>query len=610
MASHVAGVVGANSLWCSRFAGWPGPSCCQALLLLLVLGAVPASLTGADKPAVAPARWGVKADPPAEPVKWPEKSDLSIPQPARLDHILFPSRESEFVVVGLGAYESERGELWSLVTGKRVGAIQGTPAKATKRALSPDGKYMALAVLDRSQANDVEVWSLETGKRVSSFQADDRSCSMTILDFAGPGEVLTYTFGQINGKWGHHLRVWDALTGAPSRQMDLEKNLSGDTRYDVSPGGNWLASIVNPDVALYDLQTGQIKAQISPPTKTEAGEYVSIDTVRFSQDGSELALLAEGQKSGVLKIIDVNTGAEKLKHEFSASMKSSLQYAASYKGPQIEFVSHPAGFLWHGEGFIERETGFMIWRYQQGVTGYNHWKRILTPGGLVVSTGDRDSGKIETLAFPAAQLEKTLAAYRSDGPAIIKPGEKVKLTVKVGDVRFGKPDEAKKSIEEVLTERLAEDGLEVDDEGATVLNIQYKEMAGKTLQEVKGGDRLGRGGTATGKTVQSTAGEVQIKWTTKDGKTKIYEQNLNLDPSFLSVRTEGDMTDEMARKQVFAILKIRLAGLPMPYFVPQDKDLAVLPMTTLSEPSAPATGKDAAKKKIEAKKKMIKKGAK
>ncbi len=583
-----------------------------ALSISCVLPAMngPASetLRAADKAKGVPTRWGVKADPPAGVVTWPETLNVSIPQPARFEEVLFPTRVSEFCLVGLAAYESDRAELWNLVTGQRAGAISGTPPQATKRALSPDGKYLALALLDRARANDVEVWSLETGKRVSAFTADDRKFPMTILDFAGPEEVLTYTFGQENGKFGYHLRVWDAQSGAGSRQMDLDKNISGDNRYDVSPGGNWLASIVIPEVVIYDLQTGQAKGSIAPPEKTEGGEFVHINSVRFSPDGTEIALLSEGSKASVITVRDLASGDVKLTHELPASMKSALQNPASYKGPHLEFVSQPAGFLWYGGAFIERDSGLMVWTYRQGQLEHSHWKRLLTPAGLIISTGGNNSRKVNVVPFPSAKLQKTLDAYRSDGPALLKPGAKVRVTVKVGEVRFGKPEEAKQSIETVLAERLADDGLEVSDDGGTVMAVEYKETAGKTLQEVKGGTIRG-GGTPTGRSVQSTAGELQIKWTTKDGKTNVFERVVNLDPSFLSIRTEGEVTDAMARQQVFAILKIQLAALPMPYFLSEDKELAVLPMSTTSEMASPASPQDALKKKIDAKKKMVKKGA-
>ena len=194
-------------------------------------------------------------------------------------------------------------------------------------------------------------------------------------------------------------------------------------------------------------------------------------------------------------------------------------------------------------------------------------------------------------------------AFHQDAAALVKPGEKVALTVKVGEVRFGLPAEAQESIENALAERLADDGLEIDDDGTTMMRVQYKESLGNTLQEIKGGNPLNPrrgGGVPTGRSVQSTAGELLIQWTSKDGKTKIYEHVETLDPGFLAIRDSADVTEAKIRQQVFEILKIRLAQLPMPYFVPQDKDLAVLPMTTASEMAAPLSKKAAMKKKIEA----------
>jgi hypothetical protein len=579
--------------------------------LLLVTALCSASILGgqaaaADKPkgGGAAGRWGVKPDPPAEVLQWPETLKFTIPQPPNSDDVMFPTTPSQFCLTGLKAYESDQAELYDLTTGKRVGGISGKPVQSNRKALSPDGKYLALAVLSKDQTNEVEVWSLETGKRLSSFVADLPKTPLTILDFAGPGEVLTYTFGQQSGKFVFHLRVWDAQSGQSLRQMDLDKNISGDGRYDISPGRNWLATVVEPEVVIYDLQTGQPKAAITPPAQTEAGKSVHVNGFRFSPDGTEFVCMSDGFEGTVIAVHDMATGEVKLTHELTAALKSGIQNPASYKGPHIEFVTEPPGFLWFGGGFIERETGLMLWTYRQGLLEFSHWRRILTPAGLIVSMGGNKGRKLQVLPFPSAELKKSMEAYRADVPAFVKPGEKVKVTVKVGEVRFGKPDDARQSIETVLAERLADDGLEVGDDGSTAMTVQYKEKAGKTLQEVKGGSIRG-GGVATGRSIQSTAGEMVIKWTSKDGKTKLYEQTVNLDPSVLTFRDTGEVTDEKARQQVFAILKVQLASLPMPYFVAQDKSLAVLPMTTSSEMANPLSPQDAMKKKIEAKKKKV-----
>ena len=150
------------------------------------------------------------------------------------------------------------------------------------------------------------------------------------------------------------------------------------------------------------------------------------------------------------------------------------------------------------------------------------------------------------------------------------------------------------------------DGLEVSPTGTTVLAVQYQETAGKVLQEVQGGTIFG-GGTPTGRSVQSTAGDVKISWTSADKKTKVFEQNMTLDPNRLRISGATELTEEKARGQVFEILKRQLADLPLPYFVPNDKSLSVLPVPTTSPVAKPATSQDLINQRIEARKKALKK---
>ena len=492
-----------------------------------------------------------------------------------------------------------------LTTGKRVGGISGKPVQSNRKALSPDGKYLALAVLSKDQTNEVEVWSLESGKRLSSFVADLPKTPMTILDFAGPGEVLTYTFGQQSGKFVFHLRVWDAQTGSRCGKWTSTKTFRAMGAYDISPGRNWLATVVEPEVVIYDLQTGQPKASITPPAQTEAGKSVHVNGFRFSPDGTEFVCMSDGFDGTVHR--RARHGDRRSQAQARADRRTQIGPAKS------GIVQRTAHRVRHRAARVPLVRG-RIHRTRNGPHALE-----LPAGAARIQplAADPHAGRTDRLhrraaspascrfsPFPSDKLKKSMDAYRSDVPAIVKPGEKVKVTVKVGEVRFGKPDDAKQSIETVLAERLADDGLEVADDGSTAMSVQYKEKAGKTLQEVKGGSIRG-GGVPTGRSIQSTAGEMVIKWTSKDGKTKIYEHTVNLDPSVLTIRDPGEVTDDKARQQVFAILKVQLASLPMPYFVPQDKALAVLPMTTSSEMASPLSPKDAMKKKIEAKKKKV-----
>ena len=102
---------------------------------------------------------------------------------------------------------------------------------------------------------------------------------------------------------------------------------------------------------IYSLQTGESQGAISPAIKAEDGQTVSINSVRFSPDGKELACYCDGQSDSVLTVHDMASGEqEPLRHDLSANLKAALLHPASYKGPAVEFVQQPAGFLWAGGG--------------------------------------------------------------------------------------------------------------------------------------------------------------------------------------------------------------------------------------------------------------------
>ncbi|HVV99038.1 MAG TPA: WD40 repeat domain-containing protein, partial [Planctomycetaceae bacterium] len=365
--------------------------CFVWLAAALIAGALPLTASGKD---VKTAGWAMKPDPPASPVKWPEKLSLNIAQADRADELLFPTNLSEYVLSNLKHYESDGGELWNLTTGKRVGAIKGSPSKAHKRALSPDGQYLAINVLGGDIPNLVEVWSLSTGQKVASWQADEAKMSMTILDFAGPGEVLTYTFGNPTGKFAYHLRVWDAQSGKPARQFDLKQTIGGDKHYQVSPGRRYLATMHSGEVAFFDLTNGEKVGAVAPPNKTEAGENVNSEGFRFSPDGSEIAVISDSFNATTIRAFDLETGDAKLTHDLP-SFKFGLQHASSYKGPSVDYATDGSAFLFFGSALVDRESGMVLWTYQSPPADYNHWPRILTPAGLISSVGSRRDCKVQ-----------------------------------------------------------------------------------------------------------------------------------------------------------------------------------------------------------------------
>ena len=104
------------------------------------------------------------------------------------------------------------------------------------------------------------------------------------------------------------------------------------------------------------------------------------------------------------------------------------------------------------------------------------------------------------------------------------------------------------------------------------LEVSYAEAAGQKLEERQGGSIL-RPGTPTGRSVQAT--HVTLKLSLKDGKREVWEHEIDIDPKFLIVR--GDGSAEATRESSIGMLGIRLASLPLPYFIPKDKGMSSLP---------------------------------
>lgn len=545
------------------------------------------------------AGWDVAPDAPTKTLQWPASLKLNIPQPEQRDEILFPRENSEFCVVSLHTYESDQAELWNLMTGKPVKKIKGTPPKSLVRALSGDGRWMALKLLDNPASNQIEIWSFETGELQCRIFAAEQGMSTGVMEFLpGRDELVTFSHGTAGTAFQRQLKVWDVTKGQIVREWNVPKSIQ---KCDISSTGQWLAWPDGSDVAFLDLKTGAEIGRFPTPSKTEDGSFVRLEEVRISPDGNEIACVLTGQSAWVIEVHKLSDGSRDFQLTIPISNLNQLSHIASYKGPKLDYVQQPAGFLLGGGGFVDRESGLMPWTYAPGLLEFSHWKRMLTPAGLIVSTGDRQARKIEAIPFPAEKLEKSLKAYHQDVPAIVKPGAKVKLLVKVDKVRFGTVEGTKSALEDALAERLAEDGLEVADDGETIMTVNYGEAAGKQLQEIAGGSPFRGGGTATGRSVQSTAGVIDIDWVSKDKKTKIYADKIELDPNTLIIRQGEVLSEENIRSKVFGVVKARLAGLPLPYFVPDDKSISNLPLVT-STTSKPLSKEEALKKKIEDKK--------
>lgn len=575
----------------------------------------PVAGQAAAKPAAAPSApaaaqdvggWKVTVDPPAVAMTWPEKLEVNITIPGRGDVILYPSVPSPFVAFGFEAYESAGAQMWNMVTGKKVGEIRGEPSKQTARAISPDGKYLAVHVLDLQARNKVEFWSFETGKMVSVIDCDDLSFNLSIMDFAGPDQFFSYTFGKgQEGKFWHRFKIWDIPGGTALRQMEMNGGDINQYIYAFSPGRRYFATMQhNNTIFIYDLQSGKQAGKVMLPQASEIEQHLSAEWLTFSPDGQQLFALLDGPKETRIMTVDVKTGERdpETDSSFPGRLLSAIWAAASYKGPKFECLPGNAGFLLAGDVWIDGKSGRLVWYINRGTDLYNHTKRVPVPNGVIMTEGTDNARRLAVVEVPWKQIESTLEAIKEEKPAHIRPGKAVSLDIQIGKLQYGKAEDTKAALAEVLTERLAAEGIEVKDGEPVSFRVTYQEAKGNTLQESQrnpGSPILG--GTPTGRSVEATKVAVNLSWRKDNGKVVVWSKDVLMDPSFLIFR--GELTAENARNSMFEGLKNSLFAQPIPYFIPEDKTLVQLPGSTeLKNPNLSASGRtkarlDAAKKK-------------
>ena len=506
----------------------------------------------------------MRVDPLPAALAWPEKVSLKIPVPGRDDNILSPSSQSPFVAFGFSAYESQGAQIWNLAANKQVGLIKGKPPNASSRIISPDGRYMAIKVLEKNVFNKIEIWSFETGQLVRTMQ-DIKEMNLVILDFGPPDQLFVYTYGNPGGKYIHKIQVWDIPKGTLLREIVTDGEQVDQYRYAFSPGRRYFATLKSDNnLNVFDLTTAKRAGHIKLPSASQLEQNLNPEGLRFSPDGTQLVALLDGSAETRIMVIDVQTGKHDPERDsaFPGRLLSAIDGAPSYKGPKLECL-HNGSYLIAGSLWIDGDTGRIVWYLDYGADKYNFAQRIPTPNGLIVPEGPDEVRHLVVLETPWEAITASLKAIDAEAPAAVRPGQPVSLDIKIGKLQHGTKEETTAALTEALTERLAAAGIEIKEGQPTVLRVIYGEAAGDTLQEsTRDRNNPFGAGTPTGRSVQATKAGLVVSWV-RDKETKpLWTKNILVNPSFLIIR--GDITAEKARTAMFEGLKNTLVSQPMP----------------------------------------------
>ncbi len=575
-----SGAVGSSiSLLVVALVGWAGipdrAEAQQTTKQKMAKPATPAKGAATAKGANASTGWTVTADPPAEPIKVPTEAGYTIPVPMG-QGVLYPPTPSNFVALGKNEKASDVRQVFDLRTKEVVGEIGGKHDFSREVKLSPDGQFlMTEGKPTAAQSRSIEIWSFKTGGLIQTIVASPTPAFIGLLGFARGNQAVTARY---IGK-GDLISVWDVETGKLAREVLGPPSFRREATA-ISPGGRYLALISNdPSLVVFDLTTAKKVGEKALP-KSGSG-YVNPEGLSFSPDGSELAGLFTSGTESKLWVWDVAKGTVVVDHTLKGNVKLNVPGAQSYKGRAIEWLPDGSAWLLSGHTIVDRAGGRPVWIFRSGEGDFYPEPRLLVDNDHMLTVGGpTDDRRLEVVALPWKQVDAALKAIEAKSPAYICPGQPVSLKIDIGDVRFGSADETHAGITKTLVERLQSEGIPVAEGQSAVLHIRYGEAAGETLREMKSkGPLPGFGGTPTGRTIQATKALCSISWELEGQKTPIWAEKLDFDPTNLMV--SGEATDAKARESAFGVLKLRLAGVPLPYFVPKFSSLSTLPGVTV-----------------------------
>lgn len=518
---------------------------------------------GTTEPSVG---WQVQADGPANPPAWPERTDLSIPVPQQGDRVIYPSTPSPFVALGLKLTGGDDVQLWSLLTGQKVGQIQEAVDGGSEFALSPDGSHLAVESRDPQHHSKIAIWSFKTGKLVREIECDDARIHLRTFRFAGPDRLFVHTSGFTGKRTAHRLRIFATADGKRLSEIELDINYSKD-RFAVSPGGRYVAALAsNNDLSVCDVIDGKLVGQLEVKQFLES-RTGAFRGMSFSPDGRQLGI-AYSSTNSLLLLLDMEKGAPADQVEIAGKPPT----ASAYRGAAVEWLG-AKGWCLFGGSVVDRNTRRVVWNLELPIVDRLTARRTLL-GGWIAQAGPYGRKTLQFVSIPWPQIEAGLTAIQGNSPARLKPGGSVSLRFDIGQLRFGTKEDTTARLTEIYEERFRADDIAIADDQPIVLNVRYSESEGETMYE-----RKGIMGPKTGRTVQATNAQIAMTLAASDGSQTFWTHEIAYDPRSVTVRAK-EANEASVRDSIFGQFLFRLSETPIPYFVPQDTEASQLPGVT------------------------------
>jgi len=542
-------------------------------------------------------KWISLVDAPSVVTKWPESSKLKIDLKNVRKDFIQPNTFSPFVGLRYTNPRPFKVDFWNLATGKIIGQVSINIDKnwillSHKIKMSSDGKSFILSIVTRdTKIPKLTSWSITTGEKIAEWEADKTMSSVSIYEICGSDKAFAKIIRKEGNQYKTILKLWDLTSGKLLKENEVKSSEFFDSNYAISPGGKYLISSTVDKLFVYDLTSLKmirlldIKDYLDPTEK-----YPILSSMQFSVDGKQLGLLVNMSMVTSVWLIDLETGKSTKAYQAAGSLDKVFSEPA-YEGNKLILTPSGNSFLLYGALLVDRQSKRNVWLYHPVPNVIMRNKLYITPHYILAGTDSaltdargrlrlKTKPKLVSVPLPEKKIADSLAAYQSEGEAILSAGKQVSIDVKIAKVKFSNEEEVKSILRDVIRQRLESEGFKVVPNQPIVFKLEYGEQEGNKLQMTKRGkptpgNPLGR--TATGQSLQTTAAAFKLSWIEKKTKRTLWTKQALVNPRFLILR---DATAEEARKQMFEGLQNRLMAESIPYFIPHDKNLSMLPGET------------------------------
>jgi RNA polymerase sigma factor (sigma-70 family) len=200
------------------------------------------------------------------------------PQPLAKERFKYEGSHGALTADGktLATWGREFIVLWSTATGKEIGKIkhQGGSFYVRASAFSPDGKFLAAAMLDRDA--EIVIWEVATQKQ--QIALTQRIEEFMSVAWSPDGKILAA--GDDSGT----LRLYDVQASKLMATLDM-KNSGDITALAFAPGGKMLAAAGSggdpSKVIIWDLASRTVAAELTETT-------VGVSSLGYTADGKTL----------------------------------------------------------------------------------------------------------------------------------------------------------------------------------------------------------------------------------------------------------------------------------------------------------------------------------